>query len=319
MVSVMEYQHTPVMPTEVLEWLSPAEDEELLVDGTLGEGGHSALFLDAHPTLHVIGLDADPRMLERAATRLAPFGDRAELRQAWFDEFFSNYAAERAPTRILLDLGISSFHFSGSGRGFSFRSSEPLDMRLDPGSGRSAEELVNTMDEKELADVIYAYGEERYSRRIAERIVRERSQRSIGTAGELADIVWHAVPGKYRHGRIHPATRTFQALRIAVNGELERIERGLEAALRVLAPGGRIGVIAFHSLEDRRVKHCFRAHNYRSKEPRDAPMSLEREPLVYVLTKKPLMPSEDERRRNPASRSARFRVAEKLQEREGAV
>jgi len=319
MVSVMEYQHTPVMPTEVLEWLSPVDDDELLVDGTLGEGGHSALFLDAHPTLHVIGLDADPRMLERAATRLARFGDRAELKQAWFDEFFSSYAVERAPTRILLDLGVSGFHFSGSGRGFSFRSSEPLDMRLDPESDPSAEELVNTMDEKELADVIYAYGEERYSRRIAERIVRERSQRRIDTAGGLADIVWHAVPGKYRHGRIHPATRTFQALRIAVNGELERIERGLEAALRVLAPGGRIGVIAFHSLEDRPVKHCFRAHNYRSKEPRDTPMSVEREPLVYTLTKKPLMPSEEERRRNPASRSARFRVAQKLQEREGAL
>lgn len=315
----MEYQHTPVMPTEVLEWLSPAEDEELLVDGTLGEGGHSALFLDAHPTLHVIGLDADPRMLERAATRLAPFGDRAELKQAWFDEFFSNYAAERAPTRILLDLGISSFHFSGSGRGFSFRSSEPLDMRLDPESGPSAEELVNTMDEKELADVIYAYGEERYSRRIAQRIVRERGSRRITTAGELADIVWHAVPGKYRHGRIHPATRTFQAIRIVVNRELERVERGLEAALRVLAPGGRIGVIAFHSLEDRIVKHSFRSHNYRSKEHSDTPMSLEWEPLLHVLTKKPLMPEEKEREANPASRSARFRVAQKLDSLEGFV
>jgi 16S rRNA (cytosine1402-N4)-methyltransferase len=131
--------------------------------------------------------------------------------------------------------------------------------------------------------------------------------------------VWHAVPGKYRHGRIHPATRTFQALRIAVNGELERIERGLDAALEVLAPGGRIGVIAFHSLEDRIVKHRFRERNYRSKEPAESPMSLKREPLVRVLTKKPRMPGEEERRRNPASRSARFRVAEKLEESEGAV
>jgi 16S rRNA (cytosine1402-N4)-methyltransferase len=315
----MEYQHTPVMPAEVLEWLAPVDDGELLVDGTLGEGGHSALFLDTFPTLRIIGLDADPRMLERAASRLAPFGDRAELRQAWFDEFFSSYAEARAPTRILLDLGISGFHFSGSGRGFSFRSSEPLDMRLDPDSGPSAAELVNTMGEKELADVIYAYGEERYSRRIAERVVRERSAGRIETAAELADIVWHAVPGKYRHGRIHPATRTFQALRIAVNGELERIERGLDAALEVLAPGGRIGVIAFHSLEDRIVKHRFRERNYRSKEPAESPMSLKREPLVRVLTKKPRMPGEEERRRNPASRSARFRVAEKLEESEGAV
>lgn len=315
----MEYQHTPVMPTEVLEWLAPADDGELLVDGTLGEGGHSALFLDTYPTLRIIGLDADPRMLERAASRLAPFGDRAELRHAWFDEFFSSYAGERAPTRILLDLGISGFHFSGSGRGFSFRSSEPLDMRLDPDTGPSAAELVNTMGEKELADVIYNYGEERYSRRIAERVVRERSAGRIETAGELADIVWHAVPGTYRHGRIHPATRTFQALRIAVNAELDRIERGLEAALEVLAPGGRIGVIAFHSLEDRIVKHCFRRHNYRSKEPADTPMSREGEPPVRVLTRKPLMPGEAERRRNPASRSARFRVAERLQESEGAV
>ena len=315
----MEYQHTPVMPAEVLEWLAPSGDGELLVDGTLGEGGHSALFLESYPSLHIIGLDADPRMLERAATRLAAFGDRAETRRAWFDEYFASYAESRAPSRILLDLGISGFHFSGSGRGFSFRSSEPLDMRLDPEVGPSAADLVNTMAERELADVIYAYGEERYSRRIAERVVRERGGGRIETAGELADIVWHAVPGKYRHGRIHPATRTFQALRIAVNDELGRIERGLEAALQVLAPGGRMGVIAFHSLEDRRVKQCFRSHNYRSTQAPDQPMSSEGEPRLRVLTKKPLMPGETERRSNPASRSARFRVAEKLFESEEAV
>ncbi len=307
------------MPTEVLEWLAPEHDGELLIDGTLGEGGHSALFLDTHPTLALIGLDADSQMLERAATRLARYGDRVELRHAWFDEFFANYAEARLPERILLDLGISSFHYAESGRGFSFRSAEPLDMRLNPQADRSAEELVNTLGEKELADVIYQYGEERYSRRIAERIVRERSARTIRTAAELADIVWHAVPGKYRHGRIHPATRTFQALRIAVNRELERIERGLEAALRVLAPHGRIGVIAFHSLEDRIVKQCFRRYNYRSKGHAEAPMSVEGDPSLHVPTKKPLMPNDEERQDNPASRSARFRVAEKLDESEGAV
>ena len=315
----MEYQHTPVMPTEVLEWLAPSADEELLVDGTLGEGGHSALFLEQFPTLRIIGLDADPRMIERARPRLAPYGERADLRNVWFDEFFTEYAEERAPTRMLLDLGVSGFHFTGSGRGFSFRSEEPLDMRLDPSSESDAEDLVNSLGEKELADVIYNYGEERYSRRIAQRIVRERSRKRITGAGELADIVWHAVPGKYRHGRIHPATRTFQALRIAVNGELDRLQRGLEAALGALAPEGRIGVIAFHSLEDRIVKQSFRRHNYRSTGASDAPMSTDREPLLHVLTKKPLMPDEAERRRNPASRSARFRVAEKLHPLEGAV
>ncbi|MFP3958778.1 MAG: 16S rRNA (cytosine(1402)-N(4))-methyltransferase RsmH [Spirochaetaceae bacterium] len=308
----MEYLHTPVMPSEVLEWLVPSDEEQLLVDATVGEGGHSALFLESHPTLHVIGVDADPRMTERAHSRLAQFGDRVELRQAWFDEFFDSYAEARAPDRILLDLGVSGYHFAGSGRGFSFRGTEPLDMRLAPDSGPSAEDLVHALTEGELADMIYEYGEERYARRIAERIVRERGNRRIATTADLAQIVWRAVPRQYRHGRIHPATRTFQALRIAVNRELERVERGLEAALRVLIPGGIIGVIAFHSLEDRRVKHCFRRHEYRSKRAESEPMSLERESLLRILTKKPLMPGEEERRRNPAARSARFRVARKV-------
>ena len=189
------------------------------------------------------------------------------------------------------------FHFSHAGRGFSFRSDEPLDMRLDEGLERTAADLVNALDENELADLIFKYGEERLSRRIAARIADERANQPIETTKQLADIIWQSVPPSYRHGRLHPATRTFQALRIAVNGELDRVERAIPLVLDRLPVGGRLGIISFHSLEDRIVKHRFR--EYAAEGP------------FEVLTRKPVVPGEKETQLNPAARSAKLRVIER--------
>ncbi len=294
----MEPVHRSVLVDEVLRFLEPSGPESVLVDATLGEGGHSACFLQRYPSLKIIGVDVDATMAARGAARLAEHGDRVEIVNAWFDEFFSESSVR--PDRVLLDLGISMYHFSLSGRGFSFRSDEPLDMRLEGGSGASAADLVNTLGARELADLIFRYGEERLSRRIASRIVDAREESPVTTSKELADIIWRAVPPNYRHGRIHPATRTFQALRIAVNGELERVERVIPLVLDRLKAGGRLGIISFHSLEDRIVKHRFR----------DAAAAGDYE----VLTPRPVTPTEVEVRENPAARSAKLRVIERKPE-----
>jgi 16S rRNA (cytosine1402-N4)-methyltransferase len=304
----MEWVHKPVMAREVLQLLAPRETgPSLLIDTTLGEGGHSELFLSRFPDLEIIGVDADPQMLDRAKTKLGGFGSRVQYRNSFFDTYFARYSEDRQPDRILLDLGVSSYHFGHARRGFSFREDEPLDMRLSPDSERSAAEVVNETPEEELADIIYNLGEERYSRRIARNIVRARSKSPIRTSSELAEIVRRSVP-KSRE-RLHPATRTFQALRIAVNDELGRIERALPAAFEQLAPRGRIGVIAFHSLEDRIVKRYFKSIS--SKPTAGEPTH---RVMAQSLTKKPLTPDEDEARDNPPSRSAKFRALEKLDE-----
>lgn len=290
----MQYVHYSVMQNEVLEQLVPQREDAIMVDCTLGEGGHTNLFLQKYPNLKVIGLDRDEKILEKAKVRLAPYGDRFEAKNTWFDEFWKNYDGPKVDL-ILFDLGISVFHFEESQRGFSLKRSEDLDMRLDVSSYKTAEYVVNTYAENDLADVIYNYGEERYSRRIAAAICEYRKKSAIKKTDELADIVYRAVPADYRHRRIHPATKTFQALRIEVNGELNRIEPALEYALKALRPGGRVGVITFHSLEDRPVKWFFRNH-------------IED---VEILTKKPLIPTEEECANNPPSRSAKLRIAQK--------
>lgn len=290
----MQYVHCPVMKDEVLQYLVPKRENAVLVDCTLGEGGHSELFLQKYPDLKVIGLDRDDAIRAKAINRLSPFGSRFEAKATWFDEFWKNYDGPQVDL-ILFDLGISVFHYEESGRGFSFRKSEDLDMRLNAKEGFSARDVVNTYGEEELADVIYKYGEERYSRRIARAICEYRKNRAIEKTDELAEIIYSCVPGEYRHRRIHPATKTFQALRIEVNGELDRIETALENAVNALLPGGRVGVITFHSLEDRPVKWFFKNH-------KDS---------VEILTKKPVIPSEEECRTNSPSRSAKFRVVEK--------
>ncbi len=290
----MEVVHQPVLLDEVLEYMGPHGDGALLIDGTLGEGGHSAALLQSFSTLTVVGVDTDQSMLARARSRLAGYGGRVTFVNAWFDEFLKSTSLR--PDRILFDLGISMVHYRESGRGFTFSADEPLDMRLSATTESSAADLVNSADERELADIIYSYGEERLSRRFARGIVESRP---FTTTGQLADLIWKLSPPGYRHGRLHPATRTFQALRIAVNDELGRLSRGIDSALERLAPRGRLGIISFHSLEDRIVKHRFR--------------EVALEASFSVLTKKPLMASEVERAGNPASRSAKLRVIERLE------
>lgn len=261
------------------------------VDGTVGLGGHAAAILRASaPNGRLLGLDRDSETLARARETLAPFAERARLEQADFREI-EERSGEPADG-ILLDLGVSSAQLDDPGRGFSFQADGPLDMRMDRGGGETAADLVNRLPEKTLADLIFRYGEERASRRIARGIVRARERAPLRSTAELAEIVRRASPRRRRPGH-DPATRTFQALRIRVNRELEGLERAVEKAASCLAPRGRLAVIAFHSLEDRAVKTTFRA--------------LAGEGFSLV-TRKPLRPSTEEVRRNPRARSARLRA-----------
>jgi len=327
----------PVMLEELRAALLPGPGETRFLDCTLGEGGHAESFLASWPRIGYIGIDADPAIQAKAKLRLAPYGDRISFRLGFFDEVLETMLAEveageaalhgnprsisgvlPRPDRILLDLGVSMFHYVESGRGFSLSArEEALDMRLSPNSEVSAADLVNGEREEELARIIYEYGEERLSRRIARAIVEARRSAPIRTSGRLEEIVFGAVPASYRHGRIHPATRTFQALRIAVNDELGRAARGLARAARLVAPGGRIAVITFHSLEDRIAKTIFKTLAGRL-DPSLAPV--EARPIIegmdrttaFVLPfRKPLEPSEAEVAANPASRSAKLRLVEK--------
>ena len=293
----MEYVHYSVMADEVLGYLTPpAEAPAIMVDCTCGEGGHTLRFLSSYPNLSVVALDRDEAILEKAKVRMGQYASRFTPINIAFDDFFKT-AGEEMYDLILFDLGISSYHYEESGRGFSFRKGETLDMRLDVGQPISAMDVVNGYPEERLADVIYRYGEERYSRRIARAIVAERRLSKIQDTERLARIIYTAVPPAYRRGHLHPATRSFQAIRIEVNGELDRIEIALAGALRALKRGGRIAVISFHSLEDRIVKWFFKGLDSEQ---------------VRILTKKPVVPTEVERDENPPSRSAKLRVIEKL-------
>ena len=272
-----------------LEPLLAARGDGLLIDCTLGGGGHSALLLEAHPLLRLIGLDQDPTARAAAAERLAPFGDRVQI----VATNFAAYSPPEPAVAVLADLGVSSPQLDVAERGFSFRLDGPLDMRMNPGAGEPAADLIERLDETELADLIYAYGEERLSRRIARRIKHDLAEHGpySGTAA-LAYAVAGCYPPKARRGRIHPATRTFQALRIAVNDELGVLDRLLQVAPDWLLSGGLFGVISFHSLEDRRVKTAF--------------VSDER---LQRITRKPETAAEEEQSSNPRSRSAKWRLA----------
>lgn len=297
---MMEILHYPVMHQEVLDNLVvPDEEGRVLIDCTTGEGGHSALFLSKYSNLKVIGLDRDSEIQRKAIERFKEYKDRFQPVNTWFDDYLALRESESADL-ILFDLGISIFHYEESRRGFSFRADEVLDMRLDSNQKNSARTIVNEYGEEELADVIYRYGEERYSRRIARAICEARKEKAIETASELANIISRSVPKEYRYGRISPSTRTFQALRIEVNHELDRISPALENAVRVLRPGGRIGVITFHSLEDRIVKWFFKERA--AKENSD----------IRIITKKPIVPTEAEEKENSPSRSAKLRIVEKI-------
>jgi len=291
--------HVPVLLEAVLAVLAPREGA-LILDGTVGAGGHSAALLErAGPTGRLLGLDRDPSALAIARGRLDA---RATLEHASFDE--APAVAARLGLRdfdaILLDLGVSSMQLDRAERGFTFQQEGPLDMRMDPSSEVTAASIVNEAAEEDLADLIWRLGEERFSRRIAKEIARARKSAPIETTRALAEIVDRVVPrAPHKKGKkpIHPATRTFQALRIAVNEELSRLERALPQLLALLAPGGRLAVISFHSLEDRPVKQQFR--DWRAQG------------LVSLLTKKPLTAGDAEVAANPRARSAKLRAVEK--------
>lgn len=316
----MEIVHTPVLLQECLSFLSPVgepfEQDALMIDSTLGEGGHSFNFLSKYPSLKIIGLDADSIIQKRARERLAPFGDRMDFFNGWFNDFYKNYPKEnRRPDIILFDLGISVFHYERSGRGFSFRYDEVLDMRLNPNAGESAADVVNTMPEEQLANMIYLYSDEKYSRKIASAIVEARKSEHIQSSKALADIIYNAVPGKYRHGPIHPATRTFQALRIYVNSELKRLPEAIHDAFNILAVGGKLGVITFHSLEDKIVKNYFRNLGKQCVCPPEFPVcKCGGQPCAELITRKPVEPTEEEVKVNSPSRSAKLRVVRKLKD-----
>ena len=291
--------HAPVLTAEVLQYLRP-ERGGLFVDCTVGLGGHSRALLEAGAT-RVVGLDRDLQALAAARETLAPWADRVELVHADYralDEVLDRQGISLVDG-ALADLGVSSLQLDGPGRGFSFQRDEPLDMRMDGTSDETAADLVARSTERDLADAIYAYGEERFSRRIARAIVQARRAQPIATTGGLAAIVRRALPRR-GHMRIDPATRTFQALRIWVNQELDGLDRFLEAAVRRLRIGARLVVISFHSLEDRIVKHTLRA----LQQGRDAGMK--------VLTRKPVVPGDDEVQGNPRARSAKLRAAERM-------
>lgn len=316
------FAHTPVLLAEVLTALQPQPGGRY-IDGTVGGGGHAAALLQRiQPGGRLLGIDADPAALQAARSNFASRSDAIPpeayiLCHGYFDEIgdLAHTYGFDGVAGILFDLGVSSYQLDTPERGFAFSAGGPLDMRLDPTQGVTAADLLQRLSEQELADIIYRYGEERYSRRIARRIVEQRRQQPLMTTAELADLVRHAVPGRgstpqhRRRSHIHPATRTFQALRIAVNRELERLAAALPQAVALLRPGGRIAVISFHSLEDRIVKQFFRAESgYGGSEALPIPVRLQ------IVTKKPIEPGEAELQANPRSRSAKLRVAERVAE-----
>lgn len=304
--------HIPVMRDRVVELLAGAPPGPV-VDTTLGAGGHAHAVLEAR-ALHedqplLVGIDRDPSALDIAARTLADSPGRLELVHARSDELdvVLDGLGLHQVAGVLYDLGVSSMHLDRADRGFSFRNEGPLDMRMDPTRGRSAEELVNNADESELAGIIRRYGEERAARRIASAIV---SARPLHDTRELADVVRDAVPAAVRRGAVHPATRTFQALRIAVNEELDAFASSLPQAIARLAPGGVVVVLAYHSLEDRIAKRTFVEAASGCICPPDLPVcACSREPLVEIITRRVERPHDDEVSANPRSRSARLRAA----------
>jgi 16S rRNA (cytosine1402-N4)-methyltransferase len=302
--------HVPVLYSAVLANLAldPGDD---VIDGTLGGAGHAAGLLEATaPDGRLLGLDRDPEAIARAQERLGRFGQRAILVQSSFRDLKAVAGKHHffPADGVLLDLGVSSYQLASPERGFSFFKDGPLDMRFDPARGPTAAELVNDLPIEELAEILYRFGEEKQSRRIARAIA---AARPLSTTGELAEVIAQTVGG--RRGRIHPATKSFQALRIVVNDELGALEDVLPQAVELLRPGGRLAVISFHSLEDRLVKRYFRREAKDCVCPPEQPVcTCEHQATLRIVTRRPVGPDEIEIAQNPRSRSARLRVAEKL-------
>lgn len=317
-------RHVPVMPERVLALLAPAltEPGAVLVDATLGFGGHSELLLRAHPGLRLVGLDRDPEAVRASRDRLAEHAGRITLVHAVYDELprVLDELGHREVQGVLFDLGVSSVQLDERERGFAYSYDAPLDMRMDPTAGVTAADVVNTYAADELARVLREYGEERYAQRIAAAVVRERAREPFTSTARLAAAIRDAMPASVRHGAGggHPAKRSFQALRIEVNGELEALERALPAALAALAVGGRIVVLSYHSLEDRLVKRVLRA-GATSTAPPDLPVvPPELEPELRLLTRGAERPDAAEIARNGRAASARLRAAERIRARTAA-
>jgi 16S rRNA (cytosine1402-N4)-methyltransferase len=303
-------EHLPVLTGPVVELLAPAAPG-LVIDATVGLGGHAEALLRAEPGFRLVGLDRDPAALARAGERLREYSDRVRLVESAFDQLpaILDRLQLEPPAAILADLGCSSLQLDTPERGFSFQTEGPLDMRMG-GDGPTAAALLENLDWEELVRILRDYGEERHARAISRAIVARRGEAPIRTTGELSRLVRSVVGGGER--RIHPATRTFQALRIAVNDELGQLERFLEPAARSLRPGGRIAVIAFHSLEDRIVKHTMRRLAGRCTCPPGLPVCrCNPQEVLRVVTASPVRPDDDEVERNPRARSARLRAAER--------
>jgi 16S rRNA (cytosine1402-N4)-methyltransferase len=309
------FQHQPVMADEVIRFMAP-KPGGIYIDGTIGGAGHAARILEAcSPDGILIGFDRDAEALRAAQAKLLPFGGRVRLVQGNFAglaEALTGFGIERIDG-LLLDLGVSSHQLDSAERGFSFQKDAPLDMRMDRGSGATAADLVNNLPEQDLARIIRDYGEERWAKRITAFISNARGEAPIETTLQLVDIIKGAIPRGAWEERLHPATRTFQALRIAVNEELASLEKGLDQGIKMLNRGGRGVVISFHSLEDRIVKNSFRRLVQGCTCPKGLPYCVcGNMPLLRVLTGKPLMAGEAEVEANPRARSARLRAAERL-------
>ena len=310
----MPAYHESVMKNEVLHYLN-VHMEGVIVDGTLGDGGHTEFILkNTAPKIRVFAIDRDPSAIARAKKRLSPFRDRVTLTHGNLGDLKS-LAAQHGITRIvglLMDLGVSSPQLDTPERGFSIQHDGPLDMRMNPSQKTSAADLLKELSDAELAAIIKNFGEERYSKRIVRAIRKEQAERPISTTGQLSRIVARVVTSP-RHTRIHPATRTFQALRIAVNDELEQLKLALQGVIGLLNSTARLVVISFHSLEDRIVKTFFRDEQKGCSCPPKIPMCIcRRTQTLKILTRKPIVPSEEEVARNPRSISAKLRVAERI-------
>jgi 16S rRNA (cytosine1402-N4)-methyltransferase len=289
------FAHVPVLEREAIEFLN-VQPEGFYIDATLGAGGHAEAVLRRLGSGKLLGIDRDPAALAAARERLGGFGEKLVAMQGNFAQIEVLHAASGFPPAdgLLADLGMSSLQLDDASRGFSFSAPGPLDMRMDPTTGVQAADLVNQLSERELADLLFQLGEERHSRRIARAIVKGRPYR---LTTELAQVVTRAIPSRAAFHHIHPATRTFQALRMAVNQELESLASLLERVLGVLKPGGRVVILSFHSLEDRMVKRAFQAWQQQGR--------------AQILTRKVVRPSEEEIRTNPRARSAKLRAAQK--------
>jgi len=310
----MGFSHLSVMPEESVRLLGCSK-EGIFVDGTLGGGGHTAEILRANPANRVIGIDRDIDALKAAGEFLKPFGDRVSFVRDDFRNIKNAVEGLGAGPvdGVILDVGVSSHQLDSVERGFSFRMDAPLDMRMDTRQAETAASLVNSLDEQDLERIFREFGEEAFARRVARAIIAARARKPIETTGELAEIVLFAIPRKFHGKRIHPATKVFQALRIAVNDELESLKQGITGGMGVLKAGGRMVVISFHSLEDRIVKNAFREASTGCVCPPKFPVCVcGHKPAALLLTRKAVTASEEEIERNPRARSAKLRAIEML-------